>query len=28
VDDAAAGGLRLSTYYREVWDHKPEWQGL
>lgn len=26
VDEAAAGRLRLTDYYREVFDHKPGWQ--
>ena len=28
VDDGAASGLSLAGYYRETWDHKPDWQGL
>lgn len=28
VDEAAAGRLRLADYYRETWQHKPDWQGL
>ncbi|MCX6502612.1 MAG: glucosamine-6-phosphate deaminase [Microbacterium sp.] len=28
VDEAAAGRLRLAGYYRETWQHKPDWQGL
>lgn len=28
VDDAAAGRLQLSTYYRQAWAGKPDWQGL
>jgi glucosamine-6-phosphate deaminase len=28
VDGAAASRLRLASYYRETWAHKPAWQGL
>jgi glucosamine-6-phosphate deaminase len=28
VDGAAASQLRLASYYRETWAHKPAWQGL
>jgi glucosamine-6-phosphate deaminase len=28
VDPAAAAGLQRCDYYREVWDHRPEWQRL
>jgi glucosamine-6-phosphate deaminase len=28
LDDAAASGLERADHYREVWAHKPAWQGL
>jgi glucosamine-6-phosphate deaminase len=28
VDEAAGSRLRLAEYYRETWEHKPDWQGL
>jgi glucosamine-6-phosphate deaminase len=28
VDEAAAGRLQLSDYYRQAYTHKPDWQGL
>jgi glucosamine-6-phosphate deaminase len=28
VDEDAASGLRLADYYRETWQHKPDWQGI
>jgi glucosamine-6-phosphate deaminase len=28
IDEAAAAGLRLATYYRETFAGKPTWQGL
>ena len=28
VDEAAAAGLRLAGYYRDVFAGKPAWQGL
>ena len=28
LDDAAAAGLERAAHYREVWEHKPTWQGL
>jgi glucosamine-6-phosphate deaminase len=28
VDEAAAAALRDADYYRYVWEHKPEWQGI
>jgi glucosamine-6-phosphate deaminase len=28
LDEAAASRLERATYYREVWAHKPAWQGL
>ncbi len=28
VDPAAARQLRLADYYREVWEGKPDWQGI
>ncbi len=28
VDEGAAGSLELASYYREVWEAKPAWQGI
>lgn len=28
LDEAAASGLRLASYYRHAYAHKPSWQGL
>lgn len=28
IDDAAAQHLQLQSYYRETYQHKPDWQGL
>lgn len=28
LDEAAAGELRLASYFRETWANKPAWQGL